>query len=237
MVAKVEPAGGWARRMGERSMASRVRWLAMTGLVLVTVAIALEIFRVGRLISPWPVEAAALVMLALAGLAVGASHTAIVALGTRLEILSRALDASPEAQLIVAAEGRIHYANRAFREAFPGPLGSPLDRLRQALCPEAESEAQFHRLRGRVAAGLPATATFALNMTSPAGTGCVKVRIDPIAGHPEYSYWTIQDVSASSRSAAALRDERNILANLLDNAPIGFYSVDNIGRFRYVNRT
>jgi two-component system cell cycle sensor histidine kinase/response regulator CckA len=237
MVAKVEPAGGWARWMGERSRASRIRWLVTAGLVLVAVAIALEIFQVGRLMSPWPTEAAVIVALGLAGLAVGASQKAIVALGARLEILSRALDASPEAQLIVAAEGRVHYANRAFREAFPGSLGSPLDRLRQALCPGADSEAQFNRLRGRVAAGLPATATLALNVTSPTGTGRVKVRIDPIAGHPEYSYWTIQDVSASSRSAAALRDERNILANLLDNAPIGFYSVDNIGRFRYVNRT
>ena len=159
MVAKVEPAGGWARWMGERSRASRIRWLAMAGLVLVTVAIALEIFRVGRLISPWPAEAAAIVMLGLAGLAIGASHRAIVALEAGLEILSRALDASPEAQLIVAAEGRVHYANRAFREAFPGSLGSPLDRLRQALGPGADSEAQFNRLRGRVAhASTPARA-------------------------------------------------------------------------------
>jgi two-component system cell cycle sensor histidine kinase/response regulator CckA len=223
--------------MGERSTASWIRCLAVASLVFVGVAITLEISRMGRLIAAWPAEAAAITMLSLAGLAALASHRAIVALAARLEILSWALDSAPEAQLIVAADGRIHYGNRAFRELFPGPAESPLDRVRQVLCSDAESEAQFRRLRGRAAAGVPATATLSSSETSTAGTGHSKVRIDPIAGHPGLSYWSVQDVSASHRSEAALREERNILANLLDNAPIGFYSVDNAGRFRFVNRT
>ncbi len=137
----------------------------------------------------------------------------------------------------MAADGRIRYANRAFRELFPGPVESPLDRIRQALCSDAESEAQFRRLRGRAAAGVPATATLSLNETSTANPSRLKVRIDPIAGYQGFSYWSVQDVSASHRSEAALREERNILANLLDNAPIGFYSVDDTGRFRFVNQT
>jgi two-component system cell cycle sensor histidine kinase/response regulator CckA len=148
-----------------------------------------------------------------------------------------AFDSAPEPQLIVAADGRIHYANRAFRELFPGPADSPLDRIRQALCSDAESEAQFRRLRGRAAAGVSATATLSLSETSTADTGHLKVRIEPIAGYPGFSYWSIRDVSASHRSEAALREERNILANLIDNAPIGFYSVDGTGHFRFVNRT
>ena len=137
----------------------------------------------------------------------------------------------------MAADGRIHYANRAFRELFPGPADSPLDRIRQALCSDAESEAQFRRLRGRAAAGVPATATLSLSETSTADAGHLKVRIEPIAGYPGFSYWSVQDVSASHRSEAVLREERNILADLLDNAPIGFYSVDGAGHFRFVNRT
>ena len=129
------------------------------------------------------------------------------------------------------------YANRAFRELFPGPAESPLDRIRQALCSDAESEAQFRRLRGRAAAGVPATATLSLTQKSTAETGRLKIEIDPIAGHPGYSYWSLQDVSASLRSEAVLREERNLLANLLDNAPIGFYSVNDSGHFRFVNRT
>jgi len=237
MVAKVVRAGGWARRMGGRSTASWIRCLAVASLALVAVAIVLETFRMGRLIAGWPVEAAAITMLGLAGLAAIASHTAIMALAARLEMSIWALDSAPEAQLIVAADGRIHYSNRAFRALFPDPAESPLDRIRRALCSDAESEAQFRRLRGRAAAGVPASATLSVNETSTADPGRLKVRIDPIAGYPGFSYWSVQDVSASHRSEAVLREERNILANLLDNAPIGFYSVDDTGHFRFVNRT
>ena len=237
MVAKGVRADGWASRMGERSKASRIRCLAVASLVLVAVAIALEISRMGRLIAAGPAEMAAIVMLAFAGLAALASHKAVITLAARLEMLSCALDSAPEAQMIVAGDGRIHYANRAFRELFPGLNESPLDRVRQALCLDAESEAQFRRLRGRAAAGVPATATLSVSETSTAEAGHLKVRIDPIAGYPGFSYWNVQDVSASRRSEAALREERNILANLLDNAPVGFYSVDDAGHFRFVNRT
>ncbi len=139
--------------------------------------------------------------------------------------------------MIVAADGRIHYANRAFRELFPSPNESPLERVRQVLGSDAESQAQFRRLRGRAAAGVPATAILSLSVTSTADPGHLKIRIDPIAGYPGLSYWSVQDVSASHRSEAALREERNILANLLDNAPVGFYSVDDTGHFRFINTT
>jgi two-component system cell cycle sensor histidine kinase/response regulator CckA len=226
MVAKVVRAGGWASRMGERSTASWIRCLAVASLVLVAVAIVLETSRMGRLIAAWPAETAAITILGLAGLAALASHKAVISLAARLEMSTWAFDSAPEPQLIVAADGRIHYANRAFRELFPGPADSPLDRIRQALCSDAESEAEFRRLRGRAAAGVSATATLSLSETSTADTGHLKVRIEPIAGYPGFSYWSVRDVSASHRSEAALREERNILANLIDNAPIGFYSVD-----------
>src|SRR5436305_171979 len=179
MVAKAVRAGGWASRMGERSTASWIRCLAVASLVLVAIAVVLEISRMGRLIPPWPAETAVITMLALAGLAALASHKAIFVLAARLELLSWALDSAPAAQLIVAADGRIHYANRAFRRLFPGPADWPLDRVREALCSDAESEAQFRQLRGRAAAGVPATATLSLSKTSNSDTGHLRLRLDP----------------------------------------------------------
>ncbi|MBV9199209.1 MAG: response regulator [Alphaproteobacteria bacterium] len=218
--------------MDRRSMAL---WLVT--LVLIALAIAVEISGIGRLVSPWFAGTAAIVALGLAGLAAGASRKALTVLETRVEILSRVLHASPDAHLIVAPGGRIHFANRAFCEAFPGSVEPPLDRVRRALAPDPHTEAQFHRLRGRVAAGAPASATLALSGVPTRAAGLFKFRISPIDDHPEYSYWRVRNVSAATQSENALRDERDMLASLLDNAPVGFYSVDEAGCFRYVNRT
>src|SRR5205814_10207466 len=134
VVANALRTGAFAGRLGERSTAAWLRCLAVASLVLVAVAIVLEISQIGRLIAPLPAETAAIAILGLAGLAAVASNRAIMTLASRLEMLSWALDSAPDAQLIVAADDRIHYANRAFRDLLPGPAESPLDRVRQALC-------------------------------------------------------------------------------------------------------
>src|SRR5260370_5829482 len=146
MVAKGVRADGGASGMGQHSGAWWIRCLAVASLVLVAVAIAFEICRMGRLIAAWPAETAAILMLGLAGIAALASHKAIITLAARLEMLRWALDSAPEAQMIVAADGRIHYANRAFRELFPSPNESPLERVRQVLGSDAESHARFRLL-------------------------------------------------------------------------------------------
>jgi len=59
----------------------------------------------------------------------------------------------------------------------------------------------------------------------------------PIPGRPGYSFWNVQDITARHEMEAVIRDERNKLVDFLDEAPIGFYSVDAGGRFLFVNQT
>jgi two-component system cell cycle sensor histidine kinase/response regulator CckA len=47
----------------------------------------------------------------------------------------------------------------------------------------------------------------------------------------------IRDITACNEMETVIRDERNKLVDFLDNAPIGFYSVDGNGRLRFVNQT
>ena len=53
------------------------------------------------------------------------------ALAGRVDMLSQALDASPDAQLILAPDGRIAYANTAFHDLFPQSGEPPLDAHRR----------------------------------------------------------------------------------------------------------
>jgi two-component system cell cycle sensor histidine kinase/response regulator CckA len=185
-------------------------------------------------------EAVTITMLGLAGL-VGITAMALGrannVLATRLDLLVQLLDAAPDARLIVAPDGRVGYANAAFDHLFSGRAASDADCIEHGLCDDPGSQARLRGLRLRAAAGDHTVATFLLP-ASPSGSATrFDISAAPIGGHPGYSRWTIQDVAARESVVAALQEERNTLANLLDNAPIGLCCVDSDGRFRSVNRT
>jgi two-component system cell cycle sensor histidine kinase/response regulator CckA len=193
-----------------------------------------------QVISDWTPEAMAITMIGLGGLsgvAASASHRANVVLAGRLDVLSKAIDAAPGAQLIIAPDGQMGYANIAFDQLFPEAAEPPLDRIKRAVCPDVESQADFRWLRARAAAATRATKTLSLYDRRGGVAGRFQISLDPIAGRPGYTVWNIRDVTVRHEVEAVIRDERNKLADFVDNAPVGFYSVDGSGRFRFVNQT
>jgi two-component system cell cycle sensor histidine kinase/response regulator CckA len=173
---------------------------------------------------------------AIAGIAAISARWVHGALVGRVDILSQALEASSDAQLIVRADGRIAYANTAFYLLFPDTGGSPLDRIAAAIA-ESDAVADFQRLRERAAAGMRAIAALPLRDARGVAAGWFNISVNPIAGRPGYSFWNIQDITAHHEMEAVIRDERNKLVEFLDDAPVGFYSVDVNGRFLFVNST
>jgi two-component system, cell cycle sensor histidine kinase and response regulator CckA len=200
----------------------------------------LGVFYLGRVISGCSHEETAATMLGFAGISgilAAASYKAKTALAGRLDILRRALDVATEAMLIVTADGRSGHTNIAFDRLFPNPDGRPLDRIKRALCPDGDSQVQFRRLRGSAVAGVRAAATLSLCQAPPGSAGRFNVAVDPVAGGRGYSVWKFCDITARHEVEAMIRGERDKLSDLLDNAPIGFYSIDGGGRFRFVNLT
>src|SRR5258706_239336 len=68
-------------------------------------------------------------------------------------------------------------------------------------------------------------------------SGWFNVSVHPLAGRRGYSFWRLQDITARHEMEEVIRDEQNKLVDFLDNAPIGFYSVDGSGRFLFINET
>ena len=95
----------------------------------------------------------------------------------------------------------------------------------------------FQRLRSQAVAGARAIAAVPLRDARGGAAGWFNVAVNPIAGQPGYSFWHIQDITARHEMERVIRDERNKLVDFLDEAPIGFYSVDGEGRFLFVNPT
>ena len=173
----------------------------------------------------------------ISGAAAFAARWAQGALAGRLDMLSQALDAAPDAQTIVAADGRIAYANFAFEQLFPGKGEPPLDRIERSLAADPESRPAFRQLRSRAAAGVRATVAVSLQNARGGASGRFTISASPITGQPGYSILNIYDITARNEIETVIRDERNKLVDFFDNAPNGFYSVDGNGRFRFVNQT
>ena len=240
MVADTEGARRAPHRAAEREhQPAWIGLLSNVALLLVATGLAVAALYVVGVIEGSNIAAAAISIFALAaitGVAAAVAHSIHSVLGSRVDILSQALDASPDAQLILTPDGGIAYANTAFHNLFPGSEEPPLARIAMALA-EPDSMTEFDRLRSRSAAGARAITALPLRDARGGAAGWFNIAVNPIAGRPGYSYWNIQDITARHEMEAVIRDERNKLIGFLDDAPIGFYSVDGAGRFLFVNQT
>ncbi len=63
------------------------------------------------------------------------------------------------------------------------------------------------------------------------------VSAQPVAGWAGYVHWRIDDVTKQRELDRSVREEREKLLDFTDNAPVGFFSVDENGRFVFVNAT
>ena len=225
------PAGGieqvWVRRLG---------WFAAFCALAAAVLGLLGLVDIIKGVTAWP---AALLLVAFAGLASAASvaaHRTQATLLGRLNLFGQALEASPDAQLILAADQSVAYANAALRELFPTLSAAPLKTIAARLDGGTRSQEEFERLLAHAAAGRHAVAALPIREPGEA-SGWFNVSVHPLAGRRGYSFWRLQDITARHEMEEVIRDEQNKLVDFLDNAPIGFYSVDGTGRFLFINET
>jgi two-component system cell cycle sensor histidine kinase/response regulator CckA len=231
-----------ARRPSWGAARGRPPWvsiMAQAAVILATVGIGIGILYFAEVITGVRVVATVVALAALAGLigvAAVAAHWVQGGLAGRVDILSQALEASPDAQLIVGRDGRVAYANAALNNLLASDGGAVLDRLAAAVA-GSEAAVDFQRLRSQAMAGARAISAVPLKDARGAASGWFNIAVNPIPGRPGYSFWHIQDITAQREMERVIRDERNRLVDFLDEAPIGFYSVDGEGRFLFVNPT
>jgi two-component system cell cycle sensor histidine kinase/response regulator CckA len=239
MVAEAEGAPRWANWAAERHQPWWIRWLAHVALVLAAVGVGVGILSAAEVIPGANIAVTAITMTGLAGITgvtAFAARWVHAALSGRVDILSQALEASPDAQLVLDPMGRIVYANTAFNDLFPLSAEAPLARIAEAIA-DAESSADFARLREKAMAGSRAIAGLPLRDARGGAAGWFNIEVNPIAGRPGYSFWNLQDITARHEMETVIHDERNRVVDFFDDAPVGFYSVDAEGRFLFINQT
>ena len=142
--------------------------------------------------------------------------------------------ALPHAAAIIDGSGRAQAWNDKFQEQFPDAQHAPLAALKLRLGDGAGGADLINRLTAAIAAGQPASEDIYTDNGGAIEWWCVSAM--PLADPSGAALWTFEDITARRRAEAELREIHANLAEFIETAPIGFYSVDQSGRFLLVNR-
>lgn len=152
-----------------------------------------------------------------------------------LELIHQVLEGSRGARLITDASDNVVYTNQRFNELCEG-VGKPsLETLTQLFTANEETLAHFRLLADQAHRGL--TDSIELHSEHGSRDFWYMVTAQPISGWAGYIHWRIDDITDKRAVDRAIREEREKLIDFTDNAPVGFFSVDENGRFVFVNAT
>jgi two-component system cell cycle sensor histidine kinase/response regulator CckA len=216
------------------------RWVAGVGFLTLLLAVA-AVLCVALLFAQSvsnAVAAPAAIVLATMALVCGVAaivgrhvHGAVIG---KLDLLNQALSTAANAHLITSASGGTVYANAAFGRFFPGLVGPPLDALQRRLVSGEGTVGDVAGMRRDL--DQKGRASGRLAISHPAGPiAWFSVSAHRLAGKEGASLWSFEDVTERQAMEQEIRDERATLADFLDHAPSGFYSVDAAGHFLFVN--
>jgi two-component system cell cycle sensor histidine kinase/response regulator CckA len=150
-------------------------------------------------------------------------------------LLREVLEGSRGARLITDSVDQPVYFNHSFEELCK-TIGKPsLMVLTQLFSNDEETMAHFRLLADQAHRGL--TDSIELRSAQGEGENWFMVTAQPVAGWAGYIHWRIDDITNKRRDDRAVRDEREKLIDFTDNAPVGFFSVDETGQFVFVNAT
>lgn len=151
------------------------------------------------------------------------------------DLVNDAMDAVPHARVIIAPDGRAVQSNQVWKRMAGPDEAVPLASLEAALADD-ESRDRFKRLQEAAAAGTRAESDLQVRLPS-GGTEWRATAVYPMENRPGYALWGIEDTAARHDAEQVVREEQARLVDLMENAPIGFYSVDGDGKFLFINDT
>ena len=144
---------------------------------------------------------------------------------------------------IVAPNGKVVQSNAAFYELF-GQVEKPIpDLLVAQTRGDLEVREQIEMLDAKAKNGLEGYAEIRISGEGANGEEAGEVETQwryvaayPVKDWPGYVFWIVDDTTLRRQMEQVINDQQNRFADLLENAPIGFYSVDGEGRFLFVNQ-
>jgi two-component system cell cycle sensor histidine kinase/response regulator CckA len=150
-------------------------------------------------------------------------------------LIREVIEGSRGARLITDSAGHTVYSNQRFDNLCENEGGSRLETLAGLFSDNPEAATHFRNLSEQAQKGL--SDSIELKSTRDDRERCLIVSAQPIAGWAGYVHWRVDDVTQQREVERTIREEREKLIDFTDNAPVGFFSVDEHGRFVFINAT
>jgi len=153
-----------------------------------------------------------------------------------LDVILGAYESLRAPRVIIGPDNKAVYANAAFLEMFGGTARAPLEAMHRQLADNPEATREIATLQALAAEGTPGHAE--IQIPDPAGKREWRsIEASPLSGFPRYVVLRVEDTTTRREMEQIIREEQEKLVDFLENAPIGFYSVDGDGRFIFANHT
>ncbi len=151
------------------------------------------------------------------------------------KILTEVLEKSAEARAITDAQGKTIYANARFSKMVEGLGEATIGAFTRLFEHQKKIEKTLEDLQNKASPAGSASTEIQTRMRGK--TIWYQVTCQFIIGWPGYVHWRFDDITHRYQMESAIREEREKLRDFTDNAPVGFFSVDEDGRLQFANDT
>ncbi|KLN60282.1 hypothetical protein WH96_14000 [Kiloniella spongiae] len=156
-----------------------------------------------------------------------------------LALRQYAFAAVPRPRQIVDPNGKCLFANPAFEDFFGGDLRAVPDLILDESNGNEEIGRKLATLQLNAKNGVSGHVEIEIPGAGP-GYNDVQwrhVAAYPLPNRPGYVFWFVDDITMRRQMEKVINDQQQRFVDLLENAPIGFFSVDAAGAFLFANQT
>jgi two-component system, cell cycle sensor histidine kinase and response regulator CckA len=183
-----------------------------------------------------------LVFIAGAALGLGAGAAGVWYWAQRRNLCASIFAAVPKPWQVVSPEGRTVLANPSLESFFGGSDRPIPELLLEQVQDDPDARRQIEQLAEQARLGRPGQAEVRVPAAEAprgrrGGFDWRFVAAYPLPDRPGYVYWVVDDITPRRQMEQIMREEQERFVDLLENAPVGFYSADAGGRFLFANHT
>lgn len=151
------------------------------------------------------------------------------------DLLTEIIEGSRGARLVTDSANGTLLCNKKFERLCRGVGPTSLKTLQRLLSNPEDSKQTFQQMIDKAQSGHGSVQD--IQSLFEDRVRWFNVTAQPVAGYPGYVHWRLDDVTQQHTVDKAIREEREKLIDFTDNAPVGFFSVDEKGRFVFANAT